>query len=121
MKRNISYLSILLVICMLLGVLSACSKKQPANTTPVTPQGTESNAPQQDDTEGSNGTGNGNGNTNTEKSTETQDEKNTEAATNEGTDVIYDLEGIYADSIVYADEIKNGVQAYYTDGTTRLD
>ena len=121
MKRNISYLSILLVICMLLGVLSACSKKQPANTTPVTPQGTESNAPQQDDTEVNNGTGNGNGNTNTEKSTETQDEKNTEAATNEGTDVIYDLEGIYADSIVYADEIKNGVQAYYTDGTTRLD
>lgn len=119
MKKRLSFLSLLLVICMLTSIFASCSgKKQPNQPiVPGTTQGTSST-----DSESSNdSTENKNDTTEaTEKGTDVKESTN-DHETEEITEPSHDLGNIYADSIIYAEHIKNGVQAYYPDGTTRSD
>ena len=52
----------------------------------------------------------------TQKGAESETQKEAEAETSEA---VYELAGTYGDSILYADEMKNGVQAYYPNGDLR--
>ena len=144
MKNKLSFISTLLAICMLLALFASCSSGNKAaestqgtatsgtsaESTAETEKETSQNtsAPTTDDstTEGSHET---TSNDSDEASTEGSEETTTEStaeSTAESTvestaDTEIELEGVYADSLIYADEIKNGVQAYYPDGVARDD
>lgn len=125
MKKRLSLLSIILVACMLASALASCSgQKTPEPTiSDATEQSTQAesndtdsesngNAGEQSESESANG-----------ESTESGDrqESTSEKETEEGTEPSYELDNIYADSLIYAEQIKNGVQAYYPNGATRSE
>lgn len=93
MKNNLALISLLLTLCLLVGVLASCS--------------TESNNTEQDTSETM---------TTTQKGENTATGSETEESPSNDPEKIQ-LDGIYADSILYADHIKNGVQSYYKDDT----
>ena len=110
MRSFTKWLCLSLALCMLLGAFSSCDTDSglPDESTSATEAlQTEQNP----ETDGK-----------TERETapfdsESETELNTEAETEQA----IELDGIYGDSILYADKIKNGVQSYYPDGVKRSD
>lgn len=115
-----SFLSLLLIICMMIGILSSCGKTpdssqmqdSTSNTETIEASSSSTGSEYADGSlaESSSGTAESSEHS-SDGTSETGDESDeTDSAV---------LEGIYADSIVYADKVKNGVQSYYPDGVTR--
>lgn len=110
MRSFTKWLCLSLALCMLLGAFSSCDADQgihDESTSATEALQTEQNS----ETDGK-----------TDHETapfdsESETELNTEAETEQA----IELDGIYGDSILYADKIKNGVQSYYPNGVTRTD
>lgn len=141
MKNKLSFISMLLAICMLLALFASCSsgnqtaettggsatsstsaestaetEKETINDTSATTATDESTTEDSDET-----TSNSSSEDSTEGSSDTTAESTAESTTESTNETDIDLEGDYSDSLIYADEIKNGVQAYFPDGVARED
>lgn len=110
-KRLVSTMAVILVAVMLLGVLASCGTVTPEVTTEepdiVTtepPVESTNNESGEDTTEGK-----------TEQTSEANTEGNSEEATEKTPEEV--VEGPYADTIIAANKLMNGVQDYY-DGLT---
>ncbi len=105
--KSAKYISLLLAICLSASILASCAgNKKEETTANIPPIESESEEKNESETSSS------------ESASETVIETESETEKNP---VIEYLPGDYGSSILYADNIKNGVQSYYPDGTTRRD
>ena len=100
MKKLVSILSLLLILSMLLGAFASCNVPEQQ-----TNESESDSIETPTDNEGS--------------ETKGEDETGSDGESDSTIIEPIELEGNFADSILYADEIKNGVQAYYPDGVAR--
>ncbi len=135
-----SFLSFILIVCMLLGILSSCGGNEQTSTTESealttetadTTVATEDNATSVGETDGKvessatdetvNKDSENESNSETESLDESGSEESEAPSVTTDTEALPKIElvGPYADSIIYANEIKNGVQSYYPDGVAR--
>lgn len=138
MKKQ-TLISYILIVCMLVGVLASCgveiettgTTSAPAESettesvgTTVTTDGETKTDETEDGTVGDSVAPDGTetesdsfASTDSSTDSETESEKATVTEAPEAPKV--NLEGNYADSILYADELKNKIQSYYPDGVAR--
>ena len=134
MKSKLSFLSMILTICMLISALASCSSGKSESTETQSTVTSDTSSEVTTDTESSKVSStetisetsnvhtsetdteesNESSSTSSVESTEESSETDTEKAE-------ISLGGDYGNSILYADELKNGVQAYYPDGVARED
>ncbi len=112
-KQILSSISLLLVLLMSLGAFAACTS-EPTETEQTSGTTTESNTSSEESTTSSIETTE---NTSDGSESSESSEAATSSASSETDEPIQDpqLEGEFADSILYADSIKNAVQAYYME------
>lgn len=126
MKPLFKYLCLILVLTMCIGTVAACSSgtvESVEGSSEGTSEQTEAKTDKTDktDTETEAKTDESKSEMASDTETESNSETDIESDTESETAEIIELDGIYGDSILYADKIKNGVQSYYPNGVTRTE